>query len=332
MKKVTIKDVAREAGVSITTVSHSLSGGGVISKATREHVIEVANRLQYVPDLNGKNLKSKSTKVIGLFVTSLRGNYYGVLADTMYWEGKRQGYDLNIFITDQNMKMMTDILGGRIDGAIILNQHITEENVETLIHQEVPTVFLDREVSGEYMASIVLDSYMEGKMAGEYLISLGHKKMGFMQGVHDNYDNKERFRGFKDALNEAGLTLEPQYIWEGWFEQKASHDAIVGFIREGKHPLPDAVFAANDLSAFGCIEALTELGYNVPGDISVIGCDDSELSKWFNPPLTTIKTSFEKQGVMAIQKILGLIEKRENGEVQKISSAIVERASCQEKE
>lgn len=332
MKKVTIKDVAREAGVSITTVSHSLSGGGVISQATREHVIEVAKRMQYVPDLNGKNLKSKSTKVIGLFVTSLRGNYYGVLADTMYWEGKQQGYDLNIFITDQNMKMMTDILGGRIDGAIILNQHITQENVETLIHQEVPTVFLDREVSGEYMASIVLDSYMEGKMAGEYLISLGHRKIGYMQGVHDNYDNRERYRGFTDALNAAGLTLEPYYIWEGWFEQQASHDAMVGFIKEGKHPLPDAIFTANDLSAYGCIEGLSEMGYNVPGDISVIGCDDSELSKWFSPPLTTVKTSFEKQGIMAIHKILDLIEKRETGNVQKISSAIVERASCRKKE
>lgn len=332
MKKVTIKDVAREAGVSITTVSHSLSGGGVISQSTREHVIEVAKRMQYVPDLNGKNLKSKSTKVIGLFVTSLRGNYYGVLADTMYWEGKKQGYDLNIFITDQSMKMMTDILGGRIDGAIILNQHITQDNVEMLIGQEVPTVFLDREISDKYIASVVLDSYMQGKMAGEYLISLGHKNMGYMRGVFDNYDNCERQRGFEDALKEAGLTLESHYIWEGWFEQKASHDAIIGFLKEGKHPLPDAIFAANDLSAFGCIEALEEMGYNVPGDISVIGCDDNELCKWFNPPLTTIKTSFEKQGLMAIQKILGLIEKKETGEVQKISSTIIERASCQKKE
>ena len=332
MKKVTIKDVAREAGVSITTVSHSLSGGGVISQATREHVIEIAKRMQYVPDLNGKNLKMKSTKVIGLFVTSLRGNYYGVLADTMYWEGKKQGYDLNIFITDQSMKMMTDILGGRIDGAVILNQHITQENVETLIQQEVPTVFLDREIAGEYMASIVLDSYMEGKMAGEYLISLGHTRMGYMQGAYDNYDNKERYRGFSDALSEAGLLLKPEYVWDGWFEQKIAHDVLLRFIEEGKYPLPDAIFAANDLSAFGCIEALTEKGYLVPEDVSIIGCDDSELSKWFHPALTTVKTSFEKQGIMAIHKILDLISKKERGEIQKISSMIVERQSCKRKE
>lgn len=328
MKKVTIRDVAREAGVSITTVSHSLSGGGVISQATRDHVLEVARRMQYVPDVNGRNLKAKSTKVIGLFVTSLNGNYYGVLADTMYWEGKRKGYDLNIFITDLGDKMMADILGGRIDGAIILNHNIKKEHVEILKKQEVPTVFLDREEVSEHMSSVVLNSYIEGKMAGEYLISLGHRKLAFIQGVDDNYDSEERMRGFQDALRTANLELKPEYIWDGQFQQRMAYDAVSAFLEKEDRRLPDAVFAANDLSAFGCIEALQEAKVKVPQDVSVIGCDDSELSKWFKPSLTTVKTSFELLGVEAMNEILMLILGEKRGSITKIPGRIIERDSC----
>lgn len=333
MKIITIKDVAKEAGVSITTVSHSLSGGGVISKETREHVKKVASEMQYVPNLNGKNLKAKSSKTIGLFVNSLKGTYYGELADVMFDECKKSGYNLNIFLTDQNIKIMTDIIGGRVDGAVILNEWVNEENVQILRSAEIPTVFIDREIKDRYISSIVFDSYGEGKMAAEYLLSLGHKKIAYIKGLPNNYDNIERWNGFRTALESAGVELSEEYIWDGLFERNKAYESVSEFLDKNEHVVPEAIFAANDLSAFGCIEALQERGYKVPEDVSVMGCDDVELCNYFTPKLTTIHTSFRKQGILSIQKILDLLQKKESvGNIEKISGKIIARDSCKSNE
>lgn len=329
MKIITIKDVAKEAGVSITTVSHSLSGGGAISDETRKHVRNVASKMQYVPNLNGKNLKVKSSKIIGLFVNSLKGTYYGELADAMFEECKKRGYNLNIFLTDQNMKIMTEILGGRVDGAVILNECVNEENVEALRSAEVPTVFIDREIKDRYISSIVFDSYEEGKKAGEYLISLGHKKIAYIKGVASNYDSIERLNGFRAALGSAGIQLPDEYIWEGLFERNKAYESVMEFLDKNEHEVPEAIFSANDLSAFGCIEALQQRSYKVPEDVSVMGCDDVELCDYFTPKLTTIHTSFRIQGILSIRKIMDLLEKKDSiGNIEKISGKIVERDSC----
>ncbi|MGB4659705.1 MAG: LacI family DNA-binding transcriptional regulator [Mobilitalea sp.] len=329
MRKTTIRDVAKEAGVSITTVSHSLSGGGVISQETREHVRKIAAKMQYVPNLNGKNLKAHSSKNIGLFVNSLRGAYYGELADAMFEECTKMGYNLNIFLTDQSMKIMTDILGGRVDGAVILNEWVTKENVEALKSAEIPTVFIDREISGNYISSIVFDSYEEGKMAGEYLLSLGHRKIGYVKGFTNNYDNIERMKGFREALAKAGIELPEEYIWEGLFERDKAYESTIEFLDKKEREVPEAIFAANDLSAFGCIEALQERGYKVPEDVSVMGCDDVQLCDYFSPKLTTIHTSFRNQGIHSIQKIMDLLQKKDCvGDIEKISGKIIARDSC----
>ena len=160
-QKITIKDVAREAGVSISTVSNALNGIDVLRPETKQHILEVAERLHYVPDLNGRNLKSQYTNVIGLFVTSVRGEYYNILADAIYQRCKEYGYELNIFISEKSETMMANILGRRIDGAVISNRSIAEREVELLMKTQTPVIFLDRELEGEKIASVVFDSYQE---------------------------------------------------------------------------------------------------------------------------------------------------------------------------
>ncbi len=327
MNKVTIKDVAREAGVSISTVSNALNGVDVVQPKTKERILEAAGRLNYIPNLNGRNLKAAGTKAAGLFISSMRGAFYGTLADSMYWECLKYGYELYIYITHKNTTIVNNILGRRVDAAVILYEGVTDETVERLIQSEIPVIFLDREVKGKNASSIVFDSFHEGEQAGEYLLSLGNKSFGHIYGVEGNYDSIKRYEGFVHALKRAGVTMALENVLPGRFEKDAAYQEVKRFLEEG-HKAPDAFFAANDLSALGCIRALTEKGLRVPEDVHVIGCDDIELCEFVDPKLTTIRTSFETMGITVVDHLMELVDKKRGGSIERISGKIIERDSC----
>lgn len=326
MGKVTIKDIAREAGVSISTVSNALNGVNVLRPETREHILEVADRLHYVPNLNGRNLKSKATKVIGLFVTSLKGPYFATLADIMFWECKKYGYELNIFVTWEEKSALTSILGKRVDGCVVLADTVDKSGAERIKELEVPTVFLDRNLAADKISSVLFDSHKDGSSVAEFLIGRNKKRVAVIQGAMNNYDAIERFRGFSDRMAREGIMLDPQYILEGGFEREWSRDTVRGFLKKGL-PLPEAFFATNDLSAIGCMDALLEAGYKIPGDTMVIGVDDIELCEWYSPTLTTVKTGYEKQASVAITKLVKMINGEETGEIIKLKGHLIERES-----
>lgn len=326
MGKVTIKDVAKEAGVSISTVSNALNGVDVLKPETREHILEVAKRLYYMPNLNGRNLKSKKTKVIGLFVTSLKGPYFVILADSIFRECMKKGYELNVFVTWDNDSAMNNILGQRVDGCIILGTAGQEQNIKKIQDYGVPAVFLDREQADKRISSIIFDSYQAGVTAAEYLISRRAKRIGFIQGYRDNYDAELRYKGFADGLRKADIVLETEYIWEGCFEKETARESVKNFLNKGI-PVPDAIFAANDLSAIGAMEALLEEGIKIPQDTIILGVDGIEQNQWIKPTLSSIETGFERQGSMAVCELLELIEGKKSGEIRKIQGTLVERES-----
>lgn len=326
MARITIKDVAREAGVSIASVSNALNDVDVLKPETKQHILDVAERLHYIPDINGRGLKSGKTKVIGLFVASIEGSYYGAVAESIFWECQKHGYELTVHISHQNKNMMKKILGKRVDGAIILNNRIEQDDVEALIDAEIPTVFLDREVQADAMGCVLFDSYNAGVMAAKYLLEKGFTKIGYIMGIVKSYDDERRYAGFKDTIEAAGLKLKDDYIWNGSFEREKSYEATKKFL-ERNVGLPEAVFAANDWNAIGCMEAMQEVGIRFPEDISIIGCDDIELGKWFKPTLTTIRTEYKKQGLNAIQKLLKMINGEEKGSIIRMQGEIIERES-----
>lgn len=326
LRKVTIKDVAREAGVSISTVSNALNGIDVLRPDTKQHILEVAEKMHYVPNLNGRNLKSQATKVIGLFITSIKGPYYGELTDSIYQGCKKYGYELNIFISETVGSVMANILGKRIDGAIILNEHVRKKEVALLEENGIPIVFIDREKQGEHISSVVFDSYHEGELAARYLLELGHTTFGYVQGVKRNFDNIERLKGFQEVLKRAGFSLQEDCILRGEFERDIAYNSVKEFLESGK-TLPEAIFAANDLSAIGTIEALIDEGIRVPEQISVIGCDDIETARLVKPSVTTIRTSFEKQGALAISYLVALIREEECGRIEVLRGRIIPRES-----
>lgn len=324
MKRVTIKDVAKKAGVSITTVSHALSGGGVVKQETRERIRELAREMNYMPNWSGKSLKSEETGVIGLYVSYIRG-FYGQLADAIYDACHEAGYELNIVIAGEGSAILDNLLSHRVDGAVILHHGFSDADAEILRSSEIPTVFLDRELTGPKTSSVLFDSYGTGYMAAEYLYSLGHRRMLLAEG-QKTYDGIERSRGFRAFLEEKGIPLAPEYAIYGGFDRHEAKGAVQRFLESG-HPMPTAVFAANDDSAIGCMQALTAAGYSVPEDISVIGCDNIELGKWYVPSLTTLETGIAHQGITAAKELVKLLRQDGEGGLTKIPSKLVERKS-----
>lgn len=323
MKRTTIKDVAAKAGVSITTVSHALSGGGALSQETRERVVKIAKEMNYIPDWKGRNLKAVETRVIGLFTSSIRG-YYGVLADAMYLVCKQHGYELDIILAPDEDMLMCGLMGQRVDGAVILREGLSEDNIKLLMKMEMPLVFLDRELSGKTTASVLLDSCHAGNEAAKYLYGLGHRSFLFIEGS-DTYDARERKKGFDRFLSEK-KDVQVTGI-KGEFDQDITYEAMKAFLKTGTS-LPDAVYASNDDSAFGCMKAIKEAGLRIPEDISVMGCDDIELGKWYQPTLTTYHTNIAKQAEVAALAILSLVKKEKTGKIYKVQGEIVERDSC----
>ncbi len=325
MKRTTIKDVAQQAGVSITTVSHALSGGGVVKQETRERIQMLAREMNYIPNWNGRNLKSGDTNIIGFFIQYIRG-FYGQIADAMYETLKELGYELDIIIVDDGNAILNNLMSHRVDGAIILHENFREDEVQALISTGLPAVFLEREMARSRISSVLFDSYATGYEAAEYLYSLGHRKMMLIEGKNI-YDGLERSRGFQDCLREKGITIEPAYRLFGDFNREEGFRQMEKFIKSGL-PMPTAIFAENDDSAFGCMTALTNAGYSIPEDVSVLGCDNVELAEWWVPALTSMDTMISEQGKKAAEEIVALVKGEKEGSILKTPSKLISRASC----
>ncbi len=330
MTRITIRDVAREAGVSIATVSNALNGSDVVQPKTREHVLEAAKRLNYIPNANGRQLRAARTHNIGLFVTSMTGSYYGDMADSIHYLCRRHGYELEIFIVDEDKSLMPRLRGRSIDGAVIMFGALSAADKKQLRTSAVPIVFMDQEMAGSNISSVIYESFEHGRMAARYLLGLGHRRLMHIYGVPNNYDSVQRLSGFESVLKEAGVSLPKERVLSGRFERAAAYRSMHRYLQEG-HPLPDAVFASNDLSAMGCMEALKEYGIRVPEDISVIGCDDHILARYVTPALTTIRTHMEELGVEAAKEVFRLIA-GEEGRILRLPGDIIVRRSCRIRE
>ncbi|WP_410513600.1 LacI family DNA-binding transcriptional regulator [Paenibacillus sp. BR2-3] len=328
MGKITIKDVAREAGVSISTVSNALNDVDVLNPETKSHVLKVAQRLNYVPNLNGKLLKSGTTKMLGFFTTSVSGPYFYKLVESMARECDRLGYGLNVFVTKDKQVIMSNILGRRVDGVIIYEElRIDEYDIQAMEKDKIKAVFLDRVIQKDTIGSVIFDSYIAGYEATKYLISLGHKKIAYISGVDTMFDSVQRKEGYLAALREYQLPINEEYILQGYFEEEGSYNAVKGLLHLHPDKMPDAFLAGNDLSAIGCIQALKTHGYEVPLDISVMGFDDIDIAQYFSPPLTTVRNQIARQGILAIDHLVRMIQKKEQGNIQKLAGELVVRGS-----
>ncbi len=327
---VTIKDVAKEAGVAISTVSNVLNNVDIVSPETKKRVLETVERLKYVPNMNAKFLKSNKKNTIGLFLSSIQGDYYRMLMQAVHLQCKLKNYLLNIYISNENTseEIYSMIISSGVEGAIVLNERLSDEYIDRLSKAKMPIVFIDREIAGSHMSSVIIDNAEGTNIALEYLIKQGHRRIGFLHGIY-NYDDDTRYKAYLNVLNKYGLPMDENIILRGYFEELLAYSEMRVMLLKGVE-LPDAFFCANDEMAWGCIRALTEVGIRVPDQVSVIGFDDHSSSKYFTPPVTTVRSPVTELGNASALELFRLIHEEGQGigNITRLSPNLVIRDSC----
>jgi LacI family purine nucleotide synthesis repressor len=327
-RKITIKDVAKEAGVAISTVSNALNGSMLVNDETRAKILAVAEKMNYVPNLNGRFLKSGKTNMLGFITSSVRGQYFTILADAMCRECDRLGYAMNIIVTRDKSVIMNHILGKAFDGIFIFEgERISDSELDLIEQNDIKTVFLDRNYVSPNVGSVIFNSYKAGYEAARYLINLGHKRIFFIAGADDVYDSNERKHGYMDAMKEYNIPVSDNYIISGMFEEMITYNSVTALMRIQERVVPDAFLAGNDLSAIGCMKALHAMGYNIPDDISVVGFDDIEIAEYFTPSLTTVRNPIDKQGAAAVKMMVKMITENQEGKSEVLNCELIPRNS-----
>lgn len=313
---VTAKDVAREAGVHTSTVSRSLDPlqQSRISPETRARVIEVANRLGYRPHFTASSLRRQRTMTVGLLVPSFRNPVYGALIQSIGDELQALGYSALILAdadgANQLGTTLTTLVDRRVDGIICTSARVGDEHLlEQVAAAGMPVVLAMRWLEG--LADIPVaraDELRGGAMAAQHLIDLGHRTVIEVPGPAYIRNFPERSAGFADRIAAAPGVRQIQHALQSAAPTvEAGYETMRSLLAQGLMDGVTAVFAPNDLMATGVIEALNDAGRSCPGDVSVVGFNDSMLSDRLSPALTTLRAPVVEEGAMAVRALMVLM-------------------------
>lgn len=325
---ITIKDVAKRAGVSISTVSNALNGLSNVSSETRERILKAASELNYFPNINAQLLKTRKTNNIGIFLPNLNSSFYTRLVQAMYATCNSNGYALLIHVSNaySSRQLAAAVLSSNVDGAVILNENLRDCDLELLRTKEVPFVFLDKRLAVAKMSSVLINNTKGIMQILEYLVHTGHRTIAFIRGT-DNYDGQQRYHAFLQGMENLHLPVYPELVCQGFFDTDAAYSAVRGCYSHISH-FPDAILCSNDDMALGCIRALKDIGVRVPDDVSVVGFDDGEAAEKCDPALTTVQISVKDLGKRAVEELIRLMEPDADGCSIYQDVQLVIRKSC----
>ena len=220
------------------------------------------------------------------------------------------------------------IIASGVAGAIIYHEDLTGDYVKRIATVNIPMVFLDRASKGRNISGVLSDDKLGATMAVDHLIKLGHKRIGYMHG-NESGDDKHRYEGYVEMMEKNNLPIDENIVLRGYYEESLAYSEMRSLLSSGVE-LPDAMFCANDEMAWGCIQALQDVGIKVPEQVSVIGYDDSTLSAYYGVPLTTVHNPITEMGSASANELFRLLndEGDKSGTVTKLSPKMVYRSSC----
>lgn len=299
------RDVAREAGVSQSTVSRALRGDSRISRETRERVLSAAERLSYVPNTLGRNLATMSTGVVGVVVSDIENPFYPELLSALHRELLESRYQMVLFAERTGISaegLLKYFASGAADGVILATATLVSPIVERIEALGLPLVFVNRYTEGVKVDSALADNAEGGFLAGRYLVELGHRRIGFISGQRDVSTSRDRELGFRRALESAGVPLPEALTRGGAFSHQGGFEYCTELL--GIPEPPTAVFCANDVIAFGALDAARRLSIPVPEQLSVLGFDDLAMASWDAYSLSSIRQPISEMAETATQMLL----------------------------
>lgn len=310
--KLTIKDIAEASGVSKATVSRVLNNSNAVSEETRKKVLDVIKETNFRPSSLARSLSLQKSHLIGIILPDLSNPVFSKIIAGAESYIRNKDYSLLITATDFDIDMKIkhiNIMKDKgVDGLILVTDHGSREFHNTLMDFEKPIIMIGSDSSVLHIPSIKIDNYKASQDAVQYLVNLGHKHIGMIRGpLSDYHSGLQRYLGFRDTLGYYGY-YDENLVREGWYTFDDGYSAMESLL-EAKYEIT-AVFCASDLLAIGAIKCCIENGVKVPDDISFIGFDDVDLSRMYNPSLTTIRQPFEEQGDLAMRLMIEMIENK----------------------
>lgn len=330
-KKVTIRDIARLAGVSVTTVSQILNGKGErFSKKTRDKILKLRDEYGYVPDFNARSLiLRQSSSMIGVLVPNITSPFFSTFVEGVQHVAQHERMIPLIFSADRNAELeqnyLSQMLERSIDGLIIASATMTTDTVNQIIGaRDVPYILYDQNYAQEG-TRVLTDDYRGGTLAAQHLADLGHHKIAILEPNELSENFTQRLTGFQDCLRKNHIELDVDHnVIKAPLSLQGGYNAAAAVIKTGV----TAAFAGNDDMAIGLMRGLKEQGVKVPDQISVMGYDDIYLDEYVSPQLTTIRQPIMDLGIGAAKMLLNKIHSdQEQEQIQRFPVELIQRQS-----
>jgi len=325
---VRIQDVARAAGVSVTTASRVLNNKDDVAPETYEKVRRVMRELNYTASLAAKSLRSRTTNVIGLLVPEVTDVFNQEIIRGVGVGIRGSGYDLMIYTRERptgaawEQQHVALLSSGLTDGCIVVTPSAPS------FPDSARIVVIDPQGDGANVPSVVARNRLGALAVMEYLIGLGHRRIGFIGGRPDMLSAIRRFKGYQDGLAAAGIAYDPRLVQQGDYTRERGYEAGRRLLELPDRPT--AIFAANDVSAMAVMDAARQLGIRVPQDLSVVGFDNVPEAAQVSPRLTTVDQSIQEMGTLATEMLIGSLRgAAPEQKLLKVPTRLVIRDSCQ---
>ncbi len=324
----TIKDVARQAGVSVATVSRVLNGNGHVREATRMRVREIARELDYSPHGAARSLITSRTHTIGVLLPDLYGEFYSEVIRGIDQRAQRDGYHVLLAGERPELEPALRAMRGRVDGLIIMWPELDAQLLGGPLLARVPVILLNCPPTDLAHDTIGIANYDGAYAMVRHLASLGHRRIALIRGAAHNFDAAERLRGYRAAVRDLGLESDPDLEVPGDFSEAAGYEAARALLERAVRPT--AVFAANDCMAIGALSAFRAAGLRVPDDVAIAGFDDIPMARYMDPALTSVHVDISALGERAAARLLEALQAPPGRELRRetLPTTLVVRRSC----
>jgi len=306
---ISIKDIAKEAGVSHSTVSRALANSPLVKEETKRHIRQIAERRGYSPHALARSLVTRRTQTVGIVVTTIADPFVSEIVRGIEETGQTRQY--SIILCESNAEPERELAAvralreKRVDGIVVTASRVGDLYMPRLEDFGVPIVLVNNQQTGKYVYSIGTDDQRGGEIATEHLLSLGHERIAYIASPNNVRSSQARMDGYARALGAHGIALDSSLIISGDGRPAAGMRAAAALVALARRPT--ALFCYNDMTAIGALRAIKDAGLRIPHDISVVGYDDIPIVEYLEPPLTTIVQRKYDMGCMAMEMLLNLL-------------------------